>query len=155
ASRGPAPTPCARASAVDADSGEALLAATRPALPDLGFLPDETDGEAYRNDETAYLHAGLPLAVALPESTAEVSTLVRLAAEHRVPVVPRGAGSGLSGGAAGIDGGLTIALTRMNRVLEIDPENLVVVTQPGILNAELKAKVAEAVPFLPPGPASH
>ena len=61
-----------------------------------------------------------------------------------MPVVPRGAGSGLSGGAAGIDGGLTIALTRMNRVLEIDRENLTVTTQPGIVNADLKAAVAAA-----------
>ena len=136
-------------------AGPALLAAIGAALPDLRLLTDESDRESYRNDETAYLHAGLPLAVALPASTAEVAVLVRLAAEHRVPVVPRGAGSGLSGGAAGIDGGLTIALTRMNRVLEIDRENLVVVTQPGILNAELKAAVAAEGLFYAPDPASY
>src|SRR3954453_16972677 len=122
----------------DADaSGRSLVDAIEMAVPGLRLLTDATDREAYRNDETAYLHAGLPLAVALPETTAEVSTLVRLAAERRIPIVPRGAGSGLSGGAAGIDGGLTIALTRMNRVLEIDRANLVVTPQPGILNAEL------------------
>jgi glycolate dehydrogenase FAD-linked subunit len=142
-------------SGVSAASGDALLTAIQAALPGLRLLTDETDREAYRNDETAYLHAGLPLAVALPESTAEVSTLVRLAAEHRIPVVPRGAGSGLSGGAAGIDGGMTIALTRMNRVLEIDRQNLVVVTQPGILNADLKARVAEVGLFYAPDPASY
>jgi glycolate oxidase len=107
-----------------------FLAAVRAALPDLRLLDDPADRESYRTDETAYLKAGLPLAVALPTTTAEVATLVRLAGEHRIPVVPRGAGSGLSGGAAGIEGGLTIALTRMDRVLEIDRENLVVVTQP-------------------------
>jgi glycolate oxidase len=69
--------------------------------------------------------------------------------------VPRGAGSGLSGGAAGIEGGLTIALTRMNRVLEIDRANLVVVTQPGILNAALKAAVAAEGLFYAPDPASY
>src|SRR5882672_10488017 len=127
---------------VSAAAGERLVVAIRAALPGLRLLEDSVDRESYRNDETAYLHAGLPLAVALPETTAEVAALVRLAAEHRVPVVPRGAGSGLSGGAAGIEGGLAIALTRMNRVLEIDRANLVVVTQPGILNAELKAAVA-------------
>ena len=141
--------------AASADAGRALLAAIRAALPDLRLLTDETDREAYRNDETAYLHAGLPLAVALPEARADVSTLVRLAGDHRVPVVPRGAGSGLSGGAAGIEGGLTIALTRMNRVIEIDRENLVVVTQPGILNADLKARVAEEGLFYAPDPASY
>ena len=100
-------------------------------------------------------YVGLPLAVALPETTAEVATLVRLAAKHRVPIVPRGAGSGLSGGAAGIEGGLTIALTRMNRVLEIDRANLVVVTQPGILNAEMKKQVAAEGLFYAPDPASY
>ena len=69
--------------------------------------------------------------------------------------MPRGAGSGLSGGAAGIEGGLTIALTRMDEVLEIDRENLVVVTQPGILNAELKKRVAAEGLFYAPDPASY
>jgi glycolate oxidase len=119
------------------------------------LLEDESDREGYRNDETAYLKAGLPLAVALPTETAEVATLVKLAAEHRIPIVPRGAGSGLSGGAAGIEGGLTIALTKMDKVLEIDRENLVVVTQPGILNADLKKRVAAEGLFYAPDPASY
>jgi len=133
----------------------AFLAAVRAALPDLKLLDDPADRESYRNDETSYLKAGLPLAVALPTSTAEVSTLVRLCGEHGIPIVPRGAGSGLSGGAAGIEGGLTIALTRMDEVLEIDRENLVVVTQPGILNAELKKRVAAEGLFYAPDPASY
>ena len=133
----------------------AFLAAIRAALPDLQLLDDPADRESYRNDETSYLKAGLPLAVALPTSTAEVATLVRLAGEHRIPIVPRGAGTGLSGGAAGIEGGLTIALTRMDQILEIDRENLVVVTQPGILNAELKKRVAAEGLFYAPDPASY
>src|SRR5687768_4155082 len=138
-----------------AEAGAALLRAIRSELPDLRLLADPTDRESYRNDETAYLNAGLPLAVALPTTTAEVAALMRLASEHRVPVVPRGAGSGLSGGAAGIEGGLTIALTKMDRVLEIDRENLVVVTQPGIINAELKKRVAAEGLFYAPDPASY
>ncbi len=141
--------------AIDAAPGRALVSAIRAALPDLRLLTDEVDRESYRLDETAYLTAGLPLAVALPTTTAEVATLVRLAAEHRVPIVPRGAGSGLSGGAAGIEGALTIALTRMDRVLEIDHENLCVVTQPGILNAKLKEAVAAEGLFYAPDPASQ
>jgi glycolate dehydrogenase FAD-linked subunit len=136
-------------------AGPSLLAAIAARLPELRLLTDPADRESYRNDETAYLSAGLPLAVALPETTAQVATLVRLAGEHRIPLVPRGAGTGLSGGAAGIDGGLTIAMTRMNRVLEIDRENLVVVTQPGILNAQLKAAVAAEGLFYAPDPASY
>ena len=132
-----------------------FLAAVRNGLPELRLLEGESDRESYRNDETAYLNAGLPLAVALPTSTAEVAALVKLAAEHRIPIVPRGAGSGLSGGAAGIEGGLTIALTKMDAVIEIDKENLVVVTQPGILNADLKKRVAAEGLFYAPDPASY
>jgi glycolate oxidase len=133
----------------------ALIEEARTSLPELRLLTDEIDREAYRADETAYLPAELPAAVALPGSTEEVAGLLRLASRHRVPVVPRGAGTGLSGGAAGIEGALTIALTRMNRVLEIDRENLVVVTQPGVVNADLKAAVAEQGLFYPPDPASY
>ena len=136
-------------------AGADLLRAIRVELPGLRLLDDRVDRESYRNDETAYLQAGLPLAVALPDTTAQVAGLLRLATEHRVPIVPRGAGSGLSGGAAGIEGGLTIALTRMNRILEIDRANLVVVTQPGILNAELKKAVAAEGLFYAPDPASY
>ena len=135
---------------------QAFLDAIRRQLPDLRLLTDDVDREAYRRDETAYLTtAGLPLGVALPTSTDEVSALLRLASEHRVPVVPRGAGTGLSGGAAGIDGALTIALTRMDRILEIDTANLCVVTQPGVINAALKKAVAAEGLFYAPDPASY
>jgi hypothetical protein len=108
--------------------GPALLRSIEARLPDLRLLTDPLDREAYRRDETAYLPAGLPLAVALPVETAQVAELVRLCGDHDVPIVPRGAGTGLSGGAAGIEGALTIAFTRMNRVLEIDAGNLTVTT---------------------------
>jgi glycolate oxidase len=138
-----------------AAAGAALLASIAAELPGTRLLADVSDRESYRNDETAYLATGLPLAVALPTTTAEVSTLVRLAAAHRVPVVPRGAGTGLSGGAVGIEGALTIAFTKMDRILEIDPDNLVAVVQPGVINADLKAAVAEQGLFYAPDPASY
>jgi len=138
-----------------ATSIDALLDDARRELPELRLLTDVADRESYRLDETAYLDAGLPGAVALPASTDEVAALVRLAARHRVAVVPRGAGTGLSGGAAGIEGALTIALTRMNRILEIDRDNLCVITQPGVINADLKAAVAKEGLFYPPDPASY
>jgi glycolate oxidase len=133
----------------------AFLAAVHAALPELRLLTDVIDRESYRRDETAYLEPPLPIAVALPSRTAEVAEIVRLAALHRVPVVPRGAGTGLSGGAAGVEGGLTIAFGRMNRVLEIDRDNLVVVTEPGVINAELKAAAAAEGLFYAPDPASY
>lgn len=124
-------------------------------LPSLRLLTDELDRASYRTDETAYLKGGLPGAVALPTETSQVATLIRLAAEHRVPVVPRGAGTGLSGGAAGIEDGLTIAFSAMDRIIEIDRENLVAVVQPGIINAALKAAVAAEGLFYAPDPASY
>ncbi len=135
--------------------GPALLRAIGARLPELRLLTDPVDREAHRRDETAYLPAGMPLAVALPEDTDQVVELVRLCAEHDVPIVPRGAGTGLSGGSAGIEGALTIAFTRMSRVLEIDRENLTVTTQPGVVNADLKAAVAAEGLFYAPDPASY
>jgi glycolate oxidase len=134
---------------------EAFLAAIRHELPSARLLTDEADREPYRLDETAYLTADLPAAVVFPTTTAEVATVMRLATEHRVPVVPRGAGTGLSGGAAGIEGGVTVVLTKLDRILEIDRANLCVVTQPGVINATLKAAVAAEGLFYAPDPASY
>lgn len=131
-----------------------LIDAIRARLPELRLLTDEVNREGHRNDETPYLRGGLPAAVALPTTTAQVAELVRIAGELRIPIVPRGAGSGLSGGANGIEGGLTIAFTAMDKIIEIDRENLVAVVQPGIINARLKAAVAEHGLFYPPDPAS-
>lgn len=133
---------------------DAFIRDVRTRLPGLRFLTDPIDRESYQRDETAYLPSGLPGAVALPTATHEVAELVRLCAAHDIPIVPRGAGSGLSGGATGIKGALTVAFTAMDRILEIDRENLCVVTQPGIVNAALKAAVAEAGLFYAPDPAS-
>ncbi len=124
-------------------------------LPDLRLLTDASDRESYRRDETAHLEPGLPLAVALPSNTDEVAGIVRCAAEHRVALVPRGAGSGLSGGSAGIEGALTVAFTRMKQILDIDRANLVAVVQPGVINADLKKAVAAEGLFYPPDPASY
>jgi glycolate oxidase len=131
-----------------------FLQAIRARLPNLRLLADVADRETYRRDETPFIEAGLPGAVALPTTTAQVVELVRICAEFDVPIVPRGAGSGLSGGATGIDGALTIAFTAMDRIIEIDAPNLCVVAQPGVINARLKAAVAEQGLFYAPDPAS-
>ncbi len=133
----------------------AFLDDLRAHVPDLRLLADESDRESYRRDETAHFEPGLPLAVALPSSTDEVAAIMHLASKHRVPVVPRGAGSGLSGGSAGVEGALTIVLTRMNAILEIDHGNLVAVVQPGVINADLKTAVAQEGLFYAPDPASY
>jgi glycolate oxidase len=133
----------------------AFLADLRAALPGLRRSVDPVDLEAHRRDETAYLEPPTPLAVAFPASTAEVAGIVRVAAAHRVPLVPRGAGTSLSGGAIAVEGGLTVSLARMSRILEIDAENRAVVVQPGVVNADLKAAVAPYGLTYAPDPASY
>jgi glycolate oxidase len=133
----------------------AFLDDLRARLPELKLLTDEIDRESYRRDETSHWEPGLPLAVALPTTTDEVAGIMRAATEHRVPVVPRGAGSGLSGGAAGVEGALTMALTRMNAIVEIDRANLLAIVQPGVINADLKETVAKEGLFYAPDPASY
>src|SRR3990172_2116994 len=100
-------------------TGAAFLAALRAALPDVRLLTDRADTASYRFDETEYTHPGWPLGVALAASTAEVATIVRLAAQHRTPIVPRGAGTGLSRGAVVRRGGRTPLRLRPGRRLEI------------------------------------
>jgi len=136
------------------DPTGALLAALAGELPGMRLLTDATDVEAYRFDETAYLDAGHPLAVCFPRQTSDVQTIVRLCAEAGVPIVARGAGTGLSGGAVAIDGAITLSFMHMNSILEIDPANFTVTTQPGIINAELNRAVAANGLFYPPDPAS-
>src|SRR5438552_2949219 len=131
-----------------------ILGRIRAELPGLRLLTDETDRASYRSDEASYLKSQVPMAVALPESADQVSAIVRLAAEHRTPIVPRGTGTGLSGASGGIEGAITVAFTRMNRILEIDRANMVAVVQPGVINADLKAAVAKEGLFYPPDPAS-
>ena len=132
----------------------AFLDELRASLPGLRLLVERDETAAFRYDETEYTYPGWPLAVALPTSTAEVSTIVTLAARHGVPIVPRGAGSGLSGGATAIDGALTLVTTKMDRILEIDAANLAAVVQPGVINADLGRAAAEHGLFYAPDPAS-
>ncbi|RWX50422.1 glycolate oxidase [Candidatus Electrothrix marina] len=96
----------------------------------------------------------MPDAVALPESTAQVAALLRLADEYRFPVIPRGAGSGTTGGSLPVHGGLVIGFSRMHRILEIDPENMIAVVEPGVVTGELQAAVKKHGLMYPPDPAS-
>jgi glycolate oxidase len=133
--------------------GPTELEELREALPADALLTAPEELQPYRRDRALDPHAGTPLAVVLPRSTAEVQTAVRWAAAHRVPIVPRGAGTGLSGGATALEGCLVIGTERM-RALRIDEATRTVVAQPGLLNAQLKAAVAERGLWYPPDPAS-
>jgi glycolate oxidase len=125
------------------------------ALPP-GVVTTDPDGmEKYRFDRSGENdRAGIPAAVVRAESAEQVQEAVRWAARHRVPVVPRGAGSGLSGGAMAVDGGIVLSLERM-RAVEIDLDSQVAVVEPGALNAEVKAAAAGHGLWYPPDPASY
>ena len=97
----------------------------------------------------------LPQVVVLPDTAEEVSRVVRLAAQWGLPVVPRGAGTGLSGGAVPEHGGIVIALTRMRRVLEVDAVNRLAVVEPGVVNLELSKAVRHLGLYFAPDPSSQ
>ena len=109
---------------------------------------------AMSHDEAEWAPAGKAVAGVRARSEAEVQHVVRVCAEFGVPVVPRGAGTGLSGGANAVSGCVVLDLSRMDQVLEIDPDNLVCVVQPGAVNNDVKAAVAEHGLWYPPDPAS-
>ena len=110
--------------------------------------------ENYRFDWSRDPTAGVPAAVVRPLTAAEVQTTIRWAAEHRVPVVPRGAGSGLSGGSSAVAGGIVLSLERM-RSIEIDVAARVAVVEAGAFNAEVKAAAAQHGLWYPPDPSSY
>jgi len=122
-------------------------------LPDGTVVTDPDIVASYRQDRAADPSAGMPLAVVRPVRTEEVQTVMRWATAHRVPVVPRGAGSGLSGGATALDGGLVLSTERM-RDITVDPVTRTAVTQPGLFNAEVKKAVAAYGLWYPPDPSS-
>jgi glycolate oxidase len=95
-----------------------------------------------------------PDVVAFPGSVEEVAGLLKLANRHRFPVFPRGAGSGIVGAAIPWDGGMVMSLTRLNRILEIDPDNLLAVSEPGVITGEFQKAVLRHGLFYPPDPAS-
>jgi glycolate oxidase len=109
--------------------------------------------EPYTHDEVVGLQAD-PEVVVRVTSTEQVAAVLRLAQRERVPVTPRGAGYGLSGGAVAIQGGIVLSLERMNRILEIDSENLMVTVEPGVITGDIHRAVEEEGLFYPPDPAS-
>jgi glycolate oxidase len=114
---------------------------------------DEESFEKYGRDETERLHY-YPAVVVKPRKTEEIGALLQLANKHLIPVTPRGAGTGLTGGALPHLGGLVIAMERFNTILEIDERNLQVTTEPGVITEVLQNAVKEKGLFYPPDPAS-
>ena len=129
------------------------LDALADALPDGALLTDPDVLAGYRQDWAKDPGAGTPRAVVRATCTADVQAVLRWASANRVPVVPRGAGSGLSGGSTAVDGGIVLSLERM-RAIRIDPVSKVAITQPGLLNVEVKRAAAEHGLWYPPDPSS-
>ena len=123
-------------------------------LPGIDVLDDPDVLRSLGHDEAEWAPAGTAVAAVRARSTEEVSRIVATCAELGIPVVPRGAGTGLSGGSNAVDGGLILDLSRMDRILEIDADNMIAVVQPGVVNDDLKAAVAAHGLWYPPDPAS-
>ncbi|MFW5438071.1 FAD-binding oxidoreductase [Paenibacillus apiarius] len=119
--------------------------------------------ERYRDDKEALVtHSydatpmlqSLPDAVVYPDSTSEVQHILRLANQHRIPIVPRGAASNLCGGTVPVSGGIVVAMTRMNKLLELDADNLTATVQPGLNTKQFHRQVEKRGLFYPPDPSS-
>ncbi|HYZ84487.1 MAG TPA: FAD-linked oxidase C-terminal domain-containing protein [Bryobacteraceae bacterium] len=118
-----------------------------------GILSDPVDRKLYEYD--GGVHMSIPDIVVFPRTTEEVVGLVKIAAEFKLPLVGRGAGTGLSGGAIAISGGMMISFARMNRILEIDIENEFALVQPGVVNLDVTLAVAPFGYFYAPDPSSQ
>jgi glycolate oxidase len=131
------------AAALDAEGDTAGVLTTDPALLD-----------AARTDRSGWVAAGMPLAIVNARSVGHVQATLRAASEFRIPVVPRGAGTGLAGGANGTDGSLVLDVSAMNRIVEISAEDQLAVIEPGVVNSDLNDALEPYGLFFAPDPAS-
>jgi glycolate oxidase len=134
--------------ALDERSGDLVIS-----IPNVQAITDPDVTEGYRRDRAGDPDAGRPRAVVRARSTADVQAVMRWAAAANVPVVPRGAGTGLSGGATAVDGGIVLS-TELMRNIAVDPVTRTAVVQPGLINADVKRAVAEHGLWYPPDPSS-
>src|SRR5690606_10865423 len=135
--------------------GARLVARLRAELGAAAVLDDPDVTASYSHDMMPLADRAQPLAVVFPEDVEGVQATVRACAEAGVPIVPRGAGSGLSGAANAVEGCVVLVLTKMDRILEIDPGNRLAVVQPGVVNLDFREAVAKHGLFYPPDPSSY
>jgi glycolate oxidase len=140
---------------VDPDMNDDIRAALGTLVSPERVLSDSASLASYSHDDAEWAAFEAPLAVVLAQSTEEVAAVVALAAERGIRVVARGAGTGLSGGANGIENCLVVSLELMTRVLEINTDERFVVAQPGLINNDLRIAVAAEGLWYPPDPASY
>ncbi|MEX1022261.1 MAG: FAD-linked oxidase C-terminal domain-containing protein [Dehalococcoidia bacterium] len=132
---------------------EALARDLRAALGEAHVLDAPEDLVGFEYDAT--IERARPDVVVFPRTTAEVAAAVRIANQHEVPIVPRGSGTGLSGGAVPVRGGMLVVLTRMNSIVEVSPDDRVAVVQPGVINLHLQEALAPHGLTYAPDPSSQ
>jgi glycolate oxidase len=130
-----------------------VVEALRRIVGEGNLLVDNEALEPYRHDETVGLRAD-PEVVVKVTAARQVSEIFKLAQQERIPVTPRGAGYGLSGGAVPVQGGIVLSTEKMNRILEIDAKNLMVTVEPGVITGDIHRAVEAEGLFYPPDPAS-
>lgn len=133
-------------------AGPAAMSSLLAAAPHASLDPQ--DRARASTDRSGFVAESHPEGVVFAESAEDVAATLRLATEHQVPVVTRGAGTGLAGGSSARSGEVVLDVSRMNRILRIDPVEQLAVVQPGVLNAEINAAAAEYGLFYAPDPAS-
>lgn len=131
-----------------------LIEQLKASLPEDRLVLDPDVITKYLHDEAEWAEYGKPLVVVRPRSSEEVQTVIRLCVAYRVPVVPRGAGTGLSGGANALDGCVMISFDNMTAIRETDGLERLAVVEPGVVNDDLRAACAERGLWYPPDPAS-
>jgi glycolate oxidase len=132
----------------------------RNILKKIQAIVGEKNLAAAKEDLMCYSYDGtgmefMPTAVAFPGSVAEICSIMELANQELFPVIPRGAGTGMTGGALPVEGGLVLATSRLNKILEIDTENQVAVVEPGVITGQFQDAVKKQGLFYPPDPASR
>ncbi|MFC7309875.1 FAD-binding oxidoreductase [Streptomyces monticola] len=133
---------------------EVLLARLSDGLPADAVLTDPDVMSSYAHDMASFCDAGAPAVVVMPRTVEEVQHIMRTATALRVPVVPQGARTGLSGAANASDGCIVLSLIKMDRILEISPVDRIAVVEPGVVNAALSRAVNEHGLYYPPDPSS-
>ncbi|MGH6902611.1 MAG: FAD-binding protein, partial [Geminicoccaceae bacterium] len=133
---------------------DAIIARLRRIVPGEGVIADADELRAYECDGLSAYRA-VPMAVVLPSTTGEVSKILKLCEAEGIKVVPRGAGTSLSGGALPLTDGIVLGLGKFNRILEIDLENRCVVAQPGVTNLGISHAVEHEGFYYAPDPSSQ
>jgi glycolate oxidase len=123
-------------------------------FPINGVVTDPDILAAYQRDRELWAPSATPLALLRPRTTEQVAHAMRWASEHRIPVVPRGAGSGLTGAANALVGNVVMSMELMNTILEVDESDLCAVVQPGVVTSDLKRAAAQRNLFYAPDPSS-